>query len=242
MSGVGDSAGPRRVRVGLLVPSSNTVMEPDFYRGLPDWASLHTGRMFLEDTTADGERRMLDAFAMPAAEAVATLHPDVVVFGCTSAGALRGDAADRQLCARIAGVTGADTISVIASLRAAIQRHGARRVGVITPYVDELNRAITASIQAGGVEVVGVHGLGIDDNVRIAEVTPDEIVDFACVVLGGQPIQALVVSCTNFRALEALPALKDAMGVPVVTSNQAALEAVLTRITTQPAAPGVAAP
>jgi maleate isomerase len=235
-------ADTRRCRVGLLVPSSNTVMEPDFYRGLPEWATLHTGRMFLEDTTADGERRMLEEFTMPAAEALGTVHPDVVVFGCTSAGALRGDAADRKLCARIAEATGADTVSVIASLREAIQRQGARRVGVLTPYVEELNRAIKASIETAGVEVHGITGLGIDENVRIAEVTPAQIVEFARVTFGGAPIDSLVVSCTNFRALEALPALSDAMGVPVVTSNQAALEAVLARIGAEPAVPGVAAP
>lgn len=232
----------RRWRVGLLVPSSNTVMEPDFHHGLPEWATLHTGRMFMEETTAEGERRMLEEFTMPAAEAVGTTHPDVVVFGCTSAGALYGDAYDRELCTRITAATGAATVSVIASLRDAIQRRGGRRVGVLTPYVDELNQAIRASLEtSAGVSVHGIHGLGIDENVRIADVTPEEIVAFARSTFEGQPIDLLVVSCTNFRALEAIGELAAVIGVPVVTSNHAALEAVLARIGAGSAVPGVRA-
>ena len=44
------------VRVGLLVPSSNTVMETDFHRRLPaERFTVHTGRMFLEETTPEAE-------------------------------------------------------------------------------------------------------------------------------------------------------------------------------------------
>jgi maleate isomerase len=221
-------------RVGLLVPSSNTVMEPDFYRGLPEWATLHTARMYLEETTVAGENRMLDSFTMPAAESVGTARPDVVVFGCTSAGALRGDAYDQELCARIAKATGGAVVSVIDSVRAALAGKAAtagRRVGVLTPYVDELNVRVKVSLEASAeLDVVDIRGLGIDENTRIGAVTPDEIVDFALATYTGRAIDLLFVSCTNFQALAAVPSLTGALGVPVVTSNQAALEAVLARI------------
>ncbi len=119
-----------RVRIGLIVPSSNTVMEVDLYRRLPDRFQLHTARMFLEETTPEGEAVMLDDHVMPAARDLGTARPHAVVFGCTSAGALRGDAYDVELCARISAVTGAETISTIASVRDAIARRGAGRIGV----------------------------------------------------------------------------------------------------------------
>ena len=173
----GDVAVSERVRIGLIVPSSNTVMEVDLYRRLPDRFQVHTARMFLEETTPEGEAVMLDEHVMPAARDLGTARPHAVVFGCTSAGALRGDAYDVQLCADISAVTGAETISTIASVRDAIARRGARRIGVITPYVESLNAKIRASIEADGVEVAGIHGLGIDENFAIAEVTPERIVD-----------------------------------------------------------------
>ena len=169
-----------RRRVGLLVPSSNTVMEVDFYRRLPPHATLHTGRMYMERTTPEGESEMLDEHAIPAARAVATALPHVVVFGCTSAGALRGNDYDRAFCERIAEVTGARVVSVIQAVQRAIEAHGAPRVGIVTPYVEALNREIRHSLEAAtAAEVVAIHGLGIDENFAIASVSPEDITAFA---------------------------------------------------------------
>jgi len=214
-------------RVGLIVPSSNTVAEVDFYRSLPAGSTLHTGRMFLEDTTPEGESVMLDEHLPRAISDLATARPDVMVFGCTSAGALRGNAYEAQLIRRIADETGAETFSVAASVRRAITSRSARRVGVVTPYVDSLNDKIRDSLEADGLEVAGIRGLGITDNFAIAAVAPERIAEFAVECFGGAEIDLLFASCTNFRALDARERIEQQLGVPVVTSNQAALEAVL---------------
>ena len=121
----------RPARVGLMIPSSNTMMEVDFARDLPPGTALHTARMFLEDTTPAGENRMLDEFALPAARDLGTARPDVVVFGCTSAGALRGNDYDTELCGRISELTGAPTVSTIGAVRAAIEVSGAASIGLV---------------------------------------------------------------------------------------------------------------
>lgn len=217
-------------RVGLLIPSSNTMMEVDFTRGLPADCRLHTGRMYMEDTTEAGEYRMLDEFAIPAARDVGTARPSVVVFGCTSAGALRGNAYDAELCQRITDVTGAPTVSTIQSVRSAITASGARRIGVITPYIAELNEKIKASIEADGVEVVKIAGLGMTENFAIAQVSHDEIVEFAVRSLSGLEIDLAFASCTNFGAVEAIPAISKRLGLPVISSNQAVLAATIERL------------
>ena len=134
-------------RIGLIVPSSNTVAEVDFYRRLPEGATLHTARMYLEDVTADAEVTMLDEHLPRAVADIATTRPDVVVFACTSAGALRGNAAEQALIDSISGQTIAPTVSVAAAVRTAIESRGARRIGVITPYVTRLNDKIRASLE-----------------------------------------------------------------------------------------------
>ncbi len=215
------------LRVGLIVPSSNTVAEVDFYRRLPAHATLHTARMYLEQTTPEGEAEMLDHHLPTAISDLATVRPDVMVFGCTSGGALRGNAYEAELIERIAAATAAETVSVAAAVRRAILSRGARRVGVITPYVDSLNEKIRESLESDGVGVAAIHGLGITDNVTIAEVDPRRIVAFALECFGGSDIDLLFASCTNFRALDAREEIQAALEVPVVTSNHAALEAVL---------------
>lgn len=217
-------------RVGLIVPSSNSVMEVDLYRRLPDAATLHTARMRLEETTPEAEEAMLDDHLPAAIGDVATVHPDVTVFGCTSGGALRGNAYEARLVARIGEETGGEAVSVAAAVRRSIVGRGARRVGVITPYVEALNDKIRASLEDEGLEVAGIHGLGITENFAIAAVEPERIFDFARERFGGAEIDLLFCSCTNFRALDARERIEQALGVPVVTSNQAALEAVLDRL------------
>jgi maleate isomerase len=221
-------------RLGLMIPSSNTMMESDFIHNAPPGTAVHTARMYMEDTTAEGENRMLDEFALPAARDLGTARPDVVVFGCTSAGALRGNDYDTALCQQISGVAGAPAVSTIGSVRAAIEAAGGSRIGVITPYVDQLNEKIKASIEADGPEVVRIEGLGITENFTIAEVSHDEIVDFAVRALGdladSGAIDLVFASCTNFGAMAARPAIAERLGLPVVTSNQAVFDAAVAKL------------
>jgi maleate isomerase len=218
-------------RVGLVVPSSNTVMEVDLYRRLPAPTTLHTARMYMVETTPDGESAMLDDHLPAAIRDLASARPDIVVFGCTSAGALRGNDYEAELIRRMAEETSAAAISVAASVREAIRRRGARRVGVVTPYVESLNEKIRESLEADGIEVAAIHGLGIDENFEIASVEPVRIAAMAAERFGGgADIDLLFASCTNFRALDACAEIEQTLGVPAMTSNLAALEAVLERL------------
>ncbi len=217
-------------RVGLIVPSSNTVAEVDFYRHLPDNATLHTARMFLEQATSEAESTMLDEHLPNALTDLATTRPDIVVFACTSAGTLRGNEEEERLIARIGERTNAQAVSVAAAVRSAIAARRARRVGVITPYVESLNDKIRLSLEDGGLEVAGIHGMGIAENLEIGSVSPQRIEQFACRCFGQADIDLLFASCTNLRAVEARAQIERALGIPVVTSNHAALEAVLAHI------------
>ena len=217
-------------RIGLIVPSSNTVMEPDFYHNLPAGYSLHTARMFLEDVTAEAEARMLDEFTLPAARDLATVKPDVVVFGCTSAGALRGNQYEEVLIDSISKVSGAPTVSVNRSVRETLKNQQASRLVVITPYLAELNERILASLEQDGFTVLNIQGLGIRENTRIAQVPAAEIIALAQRAVQPLNPDALFVSCTNFPAVSILPELRRLFDFPVVSSNQAVLERALQTI------------
>jgi maleate isomerase len=216
----------RPYRVGLLVPSSNTVMEPDFVRELPADVTVHSARMLLRDVTVEAEEVMLDDHALPAAEALGTLQPDVTVFGCTSAGALLGHAAELALTKRISLAAGSPVITVIQAIRGTLQRFGARRVGVVTPYSDVVTQRVVDSI-ADMVDVVAVANLGLVDNRVIGDTPPSHIAEFVVSRLGSAGADAVFISCTNFRAVEALGQISAALGVPVTSSNAAAIDAVL---------------
>jgi len=214
-------------RVGLIVPSSNTVAEVDFYTRLPAKCTLHTARMHLVRTTPEAEAEMLDDHLPKAVSDLETARPDVIVFGCTSAGVLCGNSYEAELIATITAETGAKTISVASAVRRWIVACAPRRIGVLTPYVDSLNHKIRESLEADGLEVAGVHGLGIRDNFAIADVEPDRIAQFAADCFSGGDVDLLFASCTNFRAFDARERIQERLGIPVVTSNHAALVNVL---------------
>ena len=216
------------VRAGLLVPSSNTVMEVDLYRNLPEHITLHTARMYLEETTRAAEIDMIEKFAPGAAELVKTVKPDFVVFGCTSAGSLGGPGYDKEICSRISEITGVPTVGVFSSVREALLRSKAGSVAVITPYVDDINTSIKRSLEEEGFHVAAIHGMGIDVNIELATPTPEEIASFATHRLEGVEADILFVSCTNFHAMDALPLLKERFGMPVITSNSVTLDTVCT--------------
>jgi maleate isomerase len=68
------------------------------------------------------------------------------------------------------------------------------------------------------------------ENFAIARVPENEIVDFAARALGELDIELVFASCTNFGAMQAIPAISERLGLPVVTSNQAVLAATLERL------------
>ena len=217
-------------RVGLLVPSSNTIMEQDLIRGLQDVANVHAARMYLVEATEEAEAAMLDVYLPQAVTDLASLKPQVTVFGCTSAGALRGQDGDRNLCAEIEKQTGGESVSTIASVSSAISATGSSRIAVLTPYVDALNAKIRSSLEESDLEVLEVEGFGIDNNFELATPTPIEIVERAVALIQRTAPELLFISCTNFRALAAKTAIEETAQIPVVTSNSAVIAAVRQRL------------
>ena len=217
----------RGKRVGLIVPSTNSVMEPDLYRNLPPGVTLHTARMLLQGAvTIEAEELMLDVYLPQSAQQIGTVRPDAVVFGCTSAGALRGPAYEQELAQELSQTTGAPTITIMGAVVEELHRLDAKRVALLSPYSPEVNETIRQSLEASGFDVVYVAGMDLPSAFGIADVSPQQVVDYAREHLTGVEADCVFVSCANLRSLEALGELKKVAGVPVVTSNQAVLESV----------------
>ncbi|MBV6272797.1 aspartate/glutamate racemase family protein [Alcaligenaceae bacterium CGII-47] len=217
----------KKIRIALLVPSSNTVMENDLHAALPKSRfTVHTDRMYLIETTREKEKEMIEIHAPNAADDLGTLNPDLLVFGCTSGGSLFGLDYDAKVCRELGARAGCPALGVISAVAQALDRHAIKRLAVITPYNDDLTDAV-AEAASTGREIVGAFGMGITNNVALADPTPDEIVAFAKSKLAGLSFDAIFISCTNYQAFAARAALSEALGVPVITSNSAVIDAIL---------------
>ena len=215
------------LRVGLIVPSSNTVMEPDFHRHLGNTAIVSTARIFLEDVTRDGEMAMLANDLPRAVELLRTTAPDVVVFGCTSAGALGDRSHDEGIAEQIRQGTGARVVTVLSAVIGRIRALHPRKLAVFTPYTGELTGRIAASLAEAGYPPVKAAGMGIVANLEIGRVPTSEIIRFVESQMDGCSPDCIFLSCTNWQSVAAIEPLKARFGVPVLSSNQAAMDAVL---------------
>ena len=213
-----------RLRIGLLVPSSNTTMEPDFHSMAPKGVSVHTARMRLDEVTPDGLIRMADD-AERGAALLATAGVDVIVYGCTTGSLVGGVKWEESLVRNIHENTGVRATSTSGAVVLALRSLSARRVGVATPYTDVLNRLETQFLEDHGFQVAAIEGLGLVDNLEIGRVERDVIEGLIEAV--ASEADTIFISCTNLPALDLIDGLERRHGRPVVTSNQASLWAAL---------------
>lgn len=202
-------------------------MEPDFHRLLGPRAIVSTTRIFLEHVTREAEQRMLAEDLPRAAELMRTTSPDAVVFGCTSAGSLSGLSHDAEIGRRLEQTTGARAITVLHAVVGELARIRPLRLAVFTPYLADLTASVAQCVAEAGHQVVKAEGMGLRYNLDIGRVSPGEIATFVETHLSGTGADCVFLSCTNWRSLETIPSLETRLGVPVISSNQAALAMLL---------------
>ena len=205
-------------RVGLLVPASDGVSEPDFQHFLPKGVVFHTARLYQDKALTrgfDNLQRMYDE-GVAAAESVALAKPDVIVYSCTSASFFKGYGSDRALAGAIqkatgipAVVTSTAAVDDVSALLAAARTSGrvrAGRVGLVGNSRGSIASLLTAALAGGSMQaVVAVAGAP-------PAVGPLFALGISAPVLLLQGDADAVVSVQNSRALEA--ALRT-LGKPV---------------------------
>lgn len=214
------------LRIGLIVPSSNTVMEPDFHQRVGVAGIISTTRIFLQDVTREAEIRMLEDDLSKAVQLIRTTAPDVVVFGCTSAGALGGLTHDDGIGEIIEKGARARAVTVLRAVLTQLRSVGPRKLAVFTPYIEDLTNSIASSIAEAGYPPVKAAGMGLRANLEIGRIQPTDIVSFVESQIDGCAPDCIFLSCTNWRAIEAIEPLQRKLGVPIITSNQAAIDLV----------------
>lgn len=216
-------------RVGLLVPSVNTVVEPEFWRLVPGTATVHSARMRNSTCDVEDSRQML-VHAERAADEVGSALVDVVAFACTASSFVDGRDGEAALHRLISAAANAPAITTSGAVAEALTSLGSRRVALYTPYPAELNDHEEEFLATHSIETVCAYGLGITEAVEIADVTSNELRDFVDAQPPPGDADTVFLSCTNLATFEVIRPLQAAYGVPVVSSNSATFAAVARRL------------
>lgn len=212
-------------RIGLLVPSSNTTVEPEFYRALPADVTLHTARLFLAQITPGS---ILDMVADLETQSrhLASADVDVIVLGATAPSFLKGLGYDRELIARIEAATGKRATTTSTALIEALRHLGASRVALGSAYDEKVNAIARAFLEANGVTVLDAQGLDLVDNLVVGRLGAETAYELARRV-DRSDAEAVVLACTNWRTMEVIERLERELGKPVVSTTQASIWAAL---------------
>jgi maleate isomerase len=205
------------VRLGILTPSSNTVLEPLTTAMLAGASGVTAHFSRFRVTEIALSHTALDQFddgeILRAAELLAHAKVDTIAWSGTSSGWL-GFARDERLCERITGATGITACTAVLALNEILRRTQARRIGFVTPYRDDVQERIIASYSAAGFECAAEQHLRIQDNFTFATVDADTIARMTRAVAAASP-DAITIFCTNMRGAPLAESLQTELGIPI---------------------------
>ncbi len=217
-----------RARIGILIPSSNTTMEPEFNEMAPEGVSIHASRMKLVEVTEESLIKM-EEYAERAAKLLVDANVDLIVYGCTTGSLVKGAGYDLELSNKLERACGRPVIATATAVLEALREVEAEKVCVATPYIEELNEKEKKFLEDNGFRVLKIKGLGIRKNVEIGKLPPSTAYRLAREVFAPDA-DCIFISCTNFRTIEVIELLEEDLGVPIITSNQASMWAALKRL------------
>ena len=108
---------------------------------------------------------------------------------------------------------------ITAGIRA-LNLFNAKRISILTPYIDEVNREICKYLQDRGFDIAALTSFQFADDNDMARIAPESIMD-AAIEADRSDADALFISCTAIRAVDVVERIESKIGKPVISANQA---------------------
>jgi maleate isomerase len=228
-------------RIGMLTPSSNTVLEPAtavLAAPLAGRVSVHYSRFPVTRISdePDSHQQFAVETMLAAARLLADARVHVITWNGTS-GAWEGLDHDRELVARIEQETGIPATTATLTLVETMRSLGIENYALVVPYIDAIAERIQSVLGAEGFECVACSNERIADNFAFSEVGPERVAERAGSVAEGA--QAIVIHCTNFRGAEVAAAVAEQLRMPVLDSVVVAFHGALQAVGVDAPLPGL---
>jgi maleate isomerase len=207
-------------RIGMLTPSSNTVLEPVTQAMLAHmpWVTAHFSRFKVTEIALDAGAlaQFDDSAILKAAELLAHARVDVISWNGTSASWL-GFERDQRLKERIEQATGIKASTCILSLLDILARLGVRNQALVTPYTDDVQQKIIQTYEGRGIACHAEQHLGIRDNFAFGTVSLATIESMVSDCLAVSP-DVVTILCTNMNGANLAARLEKPDGPMVLDS------------------------
>jgi maleate cis-trans isomerase len=207
------------LKVGLMVPANNTTMEIELTAWLPEGSTVTTvkiprGQGLLTKETIPAYR---DSAITLARQHFANGEVDLIAYGCTAAGFILGPTGDAELQTMLTDATGLPVVTTARAMVSALQHERAKRIAVVTPYSDAVNKQLEAFLADGGIGVVRMDTFRAPDVVALGRITADQVRDLARATMGPD-CDALFIGCSQLPTHKILAGLQAEFGRPAWSS------------------------
>jgi maleate isomerase len=212
-------------RVGVIVPSLNTIIEDDLRRFMPSEVLYHIARVRFQKENGRVTHKSLLRLADDApsiAGYLADAGMDAIAFNCTGASVAGGVGSSERIVERIEAAVGSPATTTILSVMRALRTMNVHRLVHCCPFTSEFSEEEADFLRASGFEIALTVGMGHIDAKVAALMSPDQVAEFA-LRIDRADADGIFLSCANTRAMEAVQGLEQRLGKPVISSNQAVM-------------------
>lgn len=214
-----------RAKVGVILPSLNVTMEPEFYRMAPEGVTFHFTRMFLAEGTKEG-LELMHKDVEPCTKLLMTAEVDLILFGCTTGSLVGGVGWDTKIIKQIEDISKIKAITTSTAVVDVLKAFNFRKLTIGTPYIDEVNQLEKRFLEDTGFTVNDIVGLNYTTGAQLHKEDAETTYNFVR-RLKLDNADCIFLSCTDFHSLDAIKYLERDIGLPVVTSNTASMWSVL---------------
>src|ERR1700744_2555949 len=215
-----------RARIGRIIPSVNRMTEPQFNHYAPEGLGVYVARGRVAGEFSKSVADLTDEIAH-AANTLGDPGPDLIVFHCTHTSMKEGTDGETRIIGLIEKTTGIKALSTSSLVKDALKLLGLKKLVLLTPYMS--NKEIIDYLGAAGISVVKDVALKCKPAADFEAVTPGQWLELAR-ENDTPEADGIFLSCTNTTQIEAVTAIEEALGKPVVNSNQAVLWGCLKRL------------
>ncbi len=211
------------LRIGMMTPSSNTILEPMTQKILRDMSHVSTHFSRVRVTEISLGEQADDQFGMQqiveSAELLSDAKVHVMGWNATSA-SWRGFDTDKLLCSTLSKRFGIPATTAVLAVNELLNLFGIRRFALVTPYLKDVQDKIVDNYRAIGYECIAERHLAESNNYAFGEVSEEVISDMVRSVSVQKP-DAVVIMCTNLLGAQIAPVLEAELGVPIFDSISA---------------------
>ena len=214
-----------RARIGLIIPSVNSMSEPQFNHFAPPGLAIHVARARVAGPWKRPLPEMADEITV-SAQLLSDVSPDLIVFHCTDTSMSQGPQGEGRILDIVTDSTGIPAVATSRLVLEALQTLKLKKLLLLTPYLS--NKPVIDYLTATGHVVVHDIALGLKAE-GFVKVTPSEWAELAR--QHDRPeIDGIFLSCTNTTQIEAIVEIERTLRKPVVNSNQAVLWGCVRRL------------